>query len=154
MECAFGGLQRCRIFICSGHAFWYMTLDIWHWYAFDIDMLWHLTIDIGHRNWMTWHSVMILAQTYLIFFDGFWGNISNLKTFSHSVSWWTILLAHLKMSLSAEFVWLHCCFLQHSNASYSTLLHTLQIFDIFVYFALVPSHALGASTSRAATLLC
>ena len=30
--------------------------------------------------------------------------------------------------------------------------HTLQIFAIFVYFALVPSHALGASTSRAATL--
>ena len=36
---------------------------------------------------------------------------------------------------------------------HSTLLHTLQIFAIFVYFALVPSHALGASTSRAATLL-
>ena len=35
---------------------------------------------------------------------------------------------------------------------HSTLLHTLQIFAIFVYFALVPSYALGASTSRAATL--
>ena len=75
----------------SAFNIWYMTLDIWHWYAFDIDMLWHLTIDIWHRNWMTWHSVMILAQTYLIFIDGFWGNISNLKTFSHSVSRWTIL---------------------------------------------------------------
>ena len=62
------------------------------------------------------------------------------------------MLAHLKMSLYAEFVWLHCCFSQHSNASSSTLLHTLQIFAIFVYFALVPSHALGASTSRAPTL--
>ena len=62
------------------------------------------------------------------------------------------MLAHLKMSLYAEFVWLHCCFSQHSNASSSTLLHTLQIFAVFVYFALVPSHALGASTSRAATL--
>ena len=62
------------------------------------------------------------------------------------------MLAHLKMTLYAEFVWLHCCFSQHSNASSSTLLHTLQIFAIFVYFALVPSHALGASTSRAATL--
>ena len=56
----------------------------WH-LTFDIDMLWHLTIDIWHWNWITWHSVMILARTYLIFIDGFWGNISNLETFSHSV---------------------------------------------------------------------
>ena len=56
------------------------------------------------------------------------------------------------MNLYAEFVELHCCFLQHSNASSSTQLHILRTFAIFVYFALVPSHALGASTSRAATL--
>ena len=61
------------------------NFDTWH-LTFDIDMLWHLTIDIWHWNWITWHSVMILAQTYLIFIDGFWGNISNLKTFSQSVN--------------------------------------------------------------------
>ena len=62
------------------------------------------------------------------------------------------MLAHLKMTLYAEFVELHCCFSRHSNASSSTLLHTLHTFAIFAYFALVPSHALGASTSRADTL--
>ena len=40
----------------------------------------------------------------------------------------------------------------HLNASSGTLLHILRTYAIFVYFALVPSHALGASTSRAATL--
>ena len=63
-----------------------------------------------------------------------------------------LVAAHLKMTLYAESVWLHCCFSQHSDASSSTLVHTLQIFAIFVHFALVPSHALGASTSRAAPL--
>ena len=39
----------------------------------------------------------------------------------------------------------HCCFyLIHSNASSCTLLHILRIFAISIYFALVPSHALGA----------
>ena len=40
----------------------------------------------------------------------------------------------------------------HSNASSGTLLDILHTYAIFVYFALVPSHALGASTSRAASL--
>ena len=40
----------------------------------------------------------------------------------------------------------------HYNASSGTLLDILHTYVIFVYFALVPSHALGASTSRAATL--
>ena len=33
------------------------------------------------------------------------------------------MLAHLKMSLYAEFVELHCCFWQHSNASSSSIAH-------------------------------
>ena len=56
-------------------------LLIWH-YVFDIC---HLVFDIWHWNHMTWYSKMILAQTYLIFTDGFWGYISNLKTFTQSV---------------------------------------------------------------------
>ena len=36
------------------------------------------------------------------------------------------------------------CLYLHSNASSGTLLHILHTYAIFVYFALVPSHALGA----------
>jgi len=61
------------------------------------------------------------------------------------------ILAHLKiandfikMSPYEELVALHCCFYLHSHASSGTLLHILRTYDIFVYFALVPSHALGA----------
>ena len=50
----------------------------------------------------------------------------------------------LKMSPYEELVALHCCFYLHSHASSGTLLHILRIYAIFVYFALVPSHALGA----------
>ena len=89
---------------------------------------------------LIWHSAFNFDTWHLTF------DIDMLLTLICCDIW------QLIFDIYAEFVWLHCCFTQHSNASYSTLLHTLQIFAIFVYFALVPSHALGASTSRAATL--
>ena len=94
---------------------------------------------------LIWHSAFNFDTWHLTF------DIDLLLTL---ICFWhlTIDIWQLIFDIYAEFVWLHCCFAQHSNASYSTLLHTLQIFAIFVYFALVPSHALGASTSRAATL--
>ena len=49
-----------------------------------------------------------------------------------------------KMSPNEELVTLHGCFYLHSNASSGTLLHILRTYAIFVYFTLVPSHALGA----------
>ena len=49
-----------------------------------------------------------------------------------------------KMSPYEELVALHCCFYLHSHASSGTVLHILRTYAIFVYFALVPSHALGA----------
>ena len=66
----------------------------------------------------------------------------KLKTKSKSKNGITVNF-HIPVGF-VEFVELHCCFSQHSNASSNTLLHILRSFDIFVYFALVPSHALGA----------
>ena len=54
--------------------------------TFDI---WHLTFDIWHLTWLkaTALILMILAQSYYIFTDGFWGYLSNLKSLvSQSVS--------------------------------------------------------------------
>ena len=45
----------------------------------------------------------------------------------------------------------HCCVC--ILAFSGTLLDILRTYAIFVNFAFVPNHALGASTSRAATLL-
>ena len=42
------------------------------------------------------------------------------------------------------FLLVYCCFYLHSNASSGILLHILHTYAIFVYFAHVPSHALGA----------
>ena len=85
---------------------WHFIFDIWHLTFLslifhDIDMPWHLTFDI-HIPWHlildTWHltfyilhlvfdiwhltwlkvltALMILAQSYHIFTDGFWGYLS------------------------------------------------------------------------------
>ena len=95
--------------------------------------------EISSINWFD--ILHLIFDTWHLTFD-----IDMLLTLICCDIW------QLIFDIYAEFVWLHCCFTHYSNASYSTLLHTLQIFAIFVYFALVPSHALGASTSRAATL--
>ena len=107
-----------------------------------IGVFWGLirSTEISSINWFD--ILHLIFDTWHLTFD-----IDMLLTLICCDIW------QLIFDIYAEFVWLHCCFTQHSNASYSTLLHTLQIFAIFVYFALVPSHALGASTSRAATLL-
>ena len=97
--------------------------------------------EISSINWFD--ILHLIFDTWHLTFD-----IDMLLTLICCDIW------QLIFDIYAEFVWLHCCFTHYSNASYSTLLHTLQIFAIFVYFALVPSHALGASTSRAATLFC
>ena len=89
----------------------------------------------------TWHLTLIcLWHWYAVRFDNWYLTsklidmtlCNDIGTDLPSFNWWILR--------------------QQSNASSSTILHTLQIFAIFVYFALVPSHALGASTSRAATL--
>ena len=60
--------------------YWHLTFDIWH-LTFDI---WHLTFDIWHLTWLKVLTAlalmfMILAWSYLIFTDVFWGYFSNLK---------------------------------------------------------------------------
>ena len=111
--------------------------------------------EISSINWFDILHLILIHDTWHLTLICFWHwyafDIDMLLTL---ICFWhlTIDIWQLIFDIYAEFVWLHCCFAQHSNASYSTLLHTLQIFAIFVYFALVPSHALGASTSRAATL--
>ena len=67
-----------------------------------------------------------------------WSNL-NGKSYTHLIA-----RDFTKMSPYEELVALHCCFYLHSHASSGTLLHILRTYDIFVYFALVPSHALGA----------
>ena len=62
---------------------WY---DIWLWYAMTFD-IWHLTLichDIWHWTFLKVVTalalmLMILAQSYLIFTDGFWGYLQSKK---------------------------------------------------------------------------
>ena len=66
---------------------WHLTFHIWHL----ISDIWHLKFGIWHLTFDIWHLTlklhdMIMAQTSFIFTDGFWGYISNLKTFSRSVT--------------------------------------------------------------------
>ena len=65
----------------SGGTLWQKLnlFDIWHW-IFDI---WHLTFDV----WLAL-MLLILAQSYHIFIDGFWGYLQSKKIITHSLTHW------------------------------------------------------------------
>ena len=90
---------------------WRLTFDIWHWYSMTFD-IWHwytMTFDIWHLTWLKELTalaliLMILAQSYNMFTDGFCGYLSNrslivCQSVSQSVAIWILeMLAHLKMA--------------------------------------------------------
>ena len=62
---------------------WRLVIDIWHFMTFDI---WHLTFDIWHLTWLKVLTalalmLLILAQSYHIFTDGFWGYLQSKKNY-------------------------------------------------------------------------
>ena len=134
---AIRGLHKCPKFGCSGHTFQGCWLLL-------ILMMFH------YKSMVSWSMKTCFSQKLILLDFEFWIfllYIWILPIFLARIMPEFLLKNRPWFYKNEPVVALHCCFYLHYHASCGTLLHILRTYDIFVYFALVPSHALGAKTS-------